>query len=256
MSEQPDGIDDAVSEFGRVQMTVAARTFEVLARRLADLREEERRAAPERAREIAERRDTELEVAVAQVQAVTTEEYWTDPNPATVQESYAVASAWSPYDDRANEARVLIEQRVREKWGMDPEGLMRADFTAQQANEAHRDANGDHGKAEEELERVRQEQVERRRTEDPAEQEASVAREREAREAAGEFYDTAERRDAQAEDLRAQGVSEEAVAAWRGADADQARPAGRINEQAARTMPKARKASGQERGAQAAQRHR
>lgn len=256
MSEQPDGIDDAVSEFGRVQLTVAARTFEVLARRLADLREEERRAAPERAREIAERRDTEREVAVAQVQAVTTEGYWADPNPVAVQESYAVASAWSPYDDRANEARVLIEQRARGKWGLEPEQLMRADFTTQQANQAHRDANGDRGEAEEELERVRQEQAEQRRTEDPAEQEASVAREREAREAAGEFYDTAERRDAQADDLRAQGVSEEAVAAWRGADADQARPAGRINDQAARTMPTARKASGQERGARSTPRHR
>ena len=221
---ESDGIEEGMEGTSRVAATTAARMAAELVReferRVRDRRDEAlRQAAQDRSREQALWEQTR-----AQLTPVMEDRWWDQASPESIAQAYQQARA---FDGRAD-ARPFaerIETQVRERYGVDVDELRQQ--AQQDADEQNAEADKDRAEATRLIA-----DADRAETEQESGQEEQQD--------AHVLYDSAERRDALASDLRGRGVDDDAVEARVTADAGQAVPASEAARGPGRT-PKARK---------------
>lgn len=232
---ESDGIDEAFEGTSRVLATTAARVADQLARELERRTLERRDEALREAARDESRAQALWEQTRAELAPVMEQRWWEQATPQSIAQAYGQARAF----DHRPEARPLVERietEVRDRYGVSIDELREQAETdaAAQAAEADRDRA--------EAQRL---MADADRADSRPENETGRADE--LRQEAADSYDSAERRETLASDLRALGVDEEAVEARVTADVGQGRPAAEAARPSDRPA-KARKTRGRGRG--------
>lgn len=280
MTEEADGIDDAIEGQLRLLLTTAGQIGE----RLGRLREENARRAEaaslQETSELRTRIEAEKRVALADLDRVHHADWWDRAEPHHVANAYETARAWSDEAPEAVRAEHRIREEVRSRYGIDvantgadpaavQAALTRAvtdrsnasverNRAAQEAADAHQltqeanrsdryaqDHRGSAPRAGENVSSGQDRGPEDQQTSDErTEAEREQAHANETHAAAAPMYDSAERREATAADLEARGIDGDLAATRMRSDVSQARPATAATRGAGKKAPKARKATG------------
>lgn len=273
-----DGIDDAIEGQVRLLMMAAGQAGEAIARlREEQLRRAERQSQQE-ARELQSRFEAERAAARIQLADVHRDDYWQQATPEQIAQRYQIARAWEREDPVAEQASRRIESEVHTRYGVDAADLGRDPEAARQAMRLEMD-RAERDRAQAERERVeaqvllnqanrddqRADQGRAAAEHEPDPDDRAVAAEQaeqhqaaaeQNRDVAAAKYDSAERRDATAAELRAKGISESDVDVKMSVDASHGKPATAAVQGGPRNAPKARKKpTGRGQGQQRASRH-
>ncbi|MBT2519099.1 hypothetical protein J7E29_16780 [Streptomyces sp. ISL-90] len=119
MTDQGDGIDEALEGVIRVVLTAAGRVGERLARVREEFAREARARSEKEARELQARYDAERGAARAELRPVHESEWWDRADAATIARAHEVATAWRGQDPDAAAASDRIQAEVRERFGFD-----------------------------------------------------------------------------------------------------------------------------------------
>lgn len=119
MTDQGDGIDEALEGVMRVAVTAAARVGERLARLREEFARDARARSEQQARELQVRYDAERAAARAELRPVHESTWWDRADAASVARAYEVATAWRGQDPNAASAADRIADEVRERYGFD-----------------------------------------------------------------------------------------------------------------------------------------
>ncbi|MFD7008123.1 hypothetical protein [Rhodococcus jostii] len=266
-----DEISNITRETGaifRVGMQAATR----LAEQMARTREAERRRAEQQStqatRELEQRLNSERAAAESQLRAVLDDRWWDRADSGQIADNYQSARAWQNESPAAARAAERIEEEVKRRYGIDPSTAVDRDAV----NRLLREAEARRSREKEEHDNARTDNLtasalmaEADRT-DRAEQEQATLEadgtgtepeptpglvnpspegER-LRDAAHTEWDSAERRDNFADDMRAAGIDAETVAARITADLDEAtHPRNAVATGGPKRAPKARKGRAQ-----------
>lgn len=257
MSEH-DAADHVEDEtVGAVKVAVAAGASAGI--QMARLRQDRARRAQEEsaasARLDAQRREALWLDSRSELQPIMQDQWWDGATPEDIGRAYATATAWEGRDEVAPYAERLREQ-VRSRYGVDLDQV-RPDDVAGELNlrDADRErSTGDQERAEAERLMKEADQAEApEREEQPGESPNRDEKQHDEARAAEQdgrtMYDSAERREALAEDLMGRGVPVDAAEARVRADAGQAAPASDAAREG-RRVPKARKGKGTQAGQQ------
>lgn len=157
MSQDSDGIDEALGGVSQVAMTAAGRLGEQLARELERQAREAQARSEQASRELAGRLRAEREAARASLVPVSTSEWWETASGEDVTKAYTTARAWSELDPEAKQAEERIVREVRERYGIDvshtpdqaamSEAIERAERARNDAGEQRAFAGGDRAEA-------------------------------------------------------------------------------------------------------------
>lgn len=249
----------------RTLLAAAGRLGENIAR----MREEAARRAEaqstQRARELQAQYEQERTMARAQVRPINEPSWWERASADDIAHAYETTAAWKDDDQDLGAAHAKMGEELRDRYGIDVNDL-RADPQRVADVLREREAAGGvadgHGSTQDErreadtllnaADRHDRAAEDTRRSEGQPQQ-TGVEDERtsadEDRSAGASAWDSAERRDAHAEQMAAQGVEPDAVQAQYGADVSNAKhPRGAVTP--GRAPAKARKASTQSVGAQ------
>lgn len=250
MADESDGISEALEGQIRVAVTAAGRVGEIVAR----MREEAARRAEaesvQRAREFASRLDAERQSARVELSAVYRGEWWDNATPEQIGTTLATARAWRDEDPEAERAEAHMRDELRTRYGVDvdeaggdPQAVQAAVdaelFRRQSETERRRGAaeeaeaallmtEADRADRQSDAAAQRAENAPEVSEERAAADAAAMSYDREAeatRAEAGYRYDSAERRENDANELEAKGIDRETVAAKMHADVGNARPA-------------------------------
>lgn len=240
MSES-DGIEESIDGTTRVAMTVAARTAADLAREFERRRKDARDRDVRQAREDATRTEALWQQTRAELAPVMQERWWEQARPADIAHAYEQARAYDSEDARAYRDRIRDE--VRDRYGVDVDDLAREGGSDEhrERDEAERD------RAEASRLTTEADQADRAAegAHDGPEAEQEHDRATTALEDASTIYDSAERREAMAEEMRSRGVDRDVVEARVAADTGQAAPARDAVKSPAKRTPPARRNRGQ-----------
>lgn len=267
MSEESDGIREALGHTLRIAVSAAGMLGEQLARlRVRQLRQARERSEHE-ARQLQMRWAGECEAARAAWSVVYQGQWWDHADVEQVAEVYCTARAWAEVDPDAHRAVERIREEVRTRHGIDLDApgadpvavsqhlaraqVLRAEAEAQRhlAAEEADDAVllATEGDQEASIVEAAVQAVEHEP--DPADRaEARVqvarhqARSDGAREDECQVYDSAQRREALAQDLECRGVDAEVVATRHRVDVSQGKPATEATQVVRGKSPVARKA--------------
>ncbi|WP_072713696.1 hypothetical protein [Rhodococcus rhodnii] len=232
-------------EFGTI-MRVGVQAATRLAERAARSREVQRRHAQDASE--ANRRSLEAAFTAERAHAETTlsrihhDQWWDRTGPGAIADHYHLARSWENESSAAHAAAREMEQRLRQRYGIDA-----TERDHREINALLRSAQDDIAQAAQEDQQAARnnltasqlmEHAERAdRGEAPAEAEQH-------RERADSEWDSAERREAFAREMRAAGIDDQTTAARLQADLDQAtHPAAAVAGGGPRRAPKARKGS-------------
>jgi len=273
MSEESDGVSEEFEGHLRVLMTAASQGAEQIARARQESMRRAEAEGERSAREMQSRLDAERSAAVAEIKEGHRAEWWASATPEQVGRLYETAHAWSGEDAQARRIEERVQQEVMDRWGVDVRdaggdpaavrNLLHLELErAERARDMSHEERGRQREDEAEAHRLQNEAQEAERSGDEAEQTAhdpdaeiraaAQAERAEAQEAAAASmedssyaYDSAERREAMAEDLRSRGIDSEVVASRMRADTSQARPATEATRGADQPRaPKAKRRSG------------
>lgn len=254
MAEEADGIDEALEGQLRVLVTAAGQVAERLARSREEALRRAEASSEQEARELRSRLEAERRAAQAELSVVHRAEWWDRATPEQIGHAYQVATAWAQEDPDALHAGQRIRDEVRTRYGIDvndagadPEAVrqrIQIELDRAAADQAAADTERTRAAAENaEAHRLLVHSSQEETRADPARAAAEfepdpTERERAAQEAAISdtgagwardagliAYDSAERREATARDLEANGVDRELVATRMHADVSQAKPA-------------------------------
>ena len=244
MSES-DGIEDVFEHHLQVAVQGAARMGEMIAYQRAGQARQAEATSVQEARELHARRAAEWQAARADLAATTRDEWWDRATVEDIAHHYQTATAWAPVEAEAGRYRDSMRDQIRQRWGVDVEGVVDETAVARRIkDELDRQAEIERTRANAEVAEAaalmeHAERVDRAAEErdDRSQQEADQLRDD-----AGLVYDSAERRDALAEELRRKGVDGKAVEARVTADIGNARPASdAFKAKAPRRAPRALK---------------
>lgn len=254
MDHSSDGIDEAFEGALRVMLTAAGRAGEQLARDRERAARDAQAASQQRAAELSNRITAEREAAKASLSTVYREAWWLTASPEDIARQYQTSTAWADVEPEAVRAEQHIASELRRRYGVDLDSRAGDPGAVRDAMHQAERARDDAGRAEaggrrdlaEGAQLIAQADAADRR----AEQEAlgldspdRGAEVEELEQRAEVAYDSAERRQAMAEELR--GVASQAeVAARVRADVSQALPAAEATRGAGRRPAKARRARG------------
>lgn len=269
MAEETDGIEEALEGQIRVAVTAAGMIGESIARAREQQQRQAQAASEQQARALETRLTAERQAARAELASVHQSEWWSRATPEQIGHAYGTAHSWAREDPDAARAEQRIAGELRGRYGIDPANtgadpaavraaVARAEQDRARGAGERSDAAADQATAAVLL--AQAEQQDRRGQEarqaaghepDPTER-AGAAAEAAGRGVASEglrdagqaLYDSAERRDASARDLEAQGMSQEAVVAKMCADVSQAKPATEAVKGPGPKSAKARKSRG------------
>jgi len=240
MSEH-DEMTHAGREFGqlfRMGLQVAARLGEQMARAREQSQRDAQARSDQAAREATQRLTAERTAAEAQLRPVLGERWWDDRKPEQIADSYQQARAWRDHSPLAAQAADRIRDEVQTRYGIDVfnPGVdpRQIDKLLRDAEKAKSNSTDEQGRAAQdrltasglmaEADRLDRDQEDRERDGlDRDSTEPPTVTAEELRDRASAEYDSAERRDGLAEDLKADGVDTETVATRLSADLDQAK---------------------------------
>lgn len=250
MAEETDGIEEALEGQIRVAVTAAGLVGESIARAREQQQRQAQAVSEQQARGLETRLTAERQTARAELASVHQPEWWGRATPEQIGHAYGTAHTWAREDPEAARAEQRIAGELRSRYGIDsantgahPAAVRAAVARAEQdrAGGAGERTGAAVDQATAAVLLTQAEQQDRRAAEarqaaghepDPIERAEATAEAADRgvtfeglRDAGQALYDSAERRDASARDLEAQGVSQEAVAAKMCADVSQAKPA-------------------------------
>ena len=275
MADESDGVEEAFEGQLRVLLTTAAQTAERFTMARERALERARRESEREAAELRTRFEAERLAARAELASIHRPEWWDRATPQQIGDTYQLANAWAREDGDAQRAKDTLSAELRNRYGIDTATLDR-DAAALRA--AVEEAEQQRVASDAERRRAQQDSAEAvslTQEADAAEADAAEARaaaefepdpferadaERMAkshedraaqlREEAVPAYDSAERREATARELEANGLSRDAVATKMRADVSQAAPATEATRTGGARSPKARSSRGQGTGRQ------
>ncbi|WP_285040041.1 hypothetical protein [Plantibacter sp. lyk4-40-MEA-4] len=267
MADESDGISEAFEGQLRVAVTAAGRVGEILARQREEAARRAQAESQQRARELASRFEAERQSARVELSGVYRSEWWDRATPEQIGTTLATARAWGNEDPEAVRAEAHMRDELRTRYGVDvaqaggdPQAVQAAvdaELLRRQSETERQRGTGEEAEAAllmREADRAdRQADAADARAENAPEgsEERSQAREEaqsheraaeSARAEAGPKYDSAERREADANKLEARGIDREAVAAKMSADVGNAKPATEAVKGAPATAAKAKPA--------------
>jgi hypothetical protein len=151
MSDQGDGVNEAVGAALRVALTVAGRVAEQMARQREQSARAAQAASEQEARELQARMDAERSAARAALAPVAQGEWWDRAQSDEVAKAWETANAWSAVDPDAAAAVDRISSELRDRYDVDvdalrPDEAAVRDAVARRA-EALREAAGQRGHA-------------------------------------------------------------------------------------------------------------
>ncbi len=251
-----DDIEGAIEGTLRTMVAAAGRMGERLARVREDAARRAEAQDTQRAREYQAQLEQERATARAQLRPVNEPVWWDRANANDIASAYETASAWQGEDLTIADAAAKMRDELRERYGIDTdnigadpaqvaEALRQREAQLDLAADSHDDAQQDRHEA---SSLVRDADAHDRAAQDArdAERGQHEVGQRSAAHAdrtdADHEWDSAERRDAHAQNLAAAGVAPEAIQAQYGADVSNARHP-RAAVSSTRTPTKARKAS-------------
>ncbi len=249
MADESDGIEEAFDGQLRIAVTAAGRIGEALARAREDGARRAQAQSEQEARELSSRFEAEKRAARVELGSVYRSDWWDRATPEQIGGVLTTARAWGSEDPEAERAEGRIRDELRTRYGVDVNNTGADPAAVQAAVEAERLRR----QSETERQRSATEQAEAvalSRQADEADRAAEAARtsadvapdegereqaqvqaEREqnradvTREKAEPLYDSAERRERDADKLEQRGVGKEAVSAKMAADVSQGKPA-------------------------------
>lgn len=274
MVDESDGIEEAFEGQLRVALTAAGQIGE----RFARAREESLRRAQaqseQEARELQARIAAERGASRVELAQVHRPEWWDKAEPQDVGRAYQLARAWADSDPEAVRAEQRIKDEVRNRYGVDVDtangdpaqvqaAVARAEQLQREQQEQRAHAAADAADAQSLMTDAERADQAAERARDAAEHEPDPAERGQAaadaathettadrlRNDAAPAYDSAERREALASDLKGRGLAEEHVATRLRADVSYGMPATEATRSTSSKAPKARKNRGS-RGAQ------
>jgi len=248
MSES-DGIEDVFEHHLQVAVQGAARMGEMIAYQRAGQARQAEASSVQEARELQARRAAEWQAARADLAAVTRAEWWDRATVEDIAHTYQTATAWAPVEAEAGRYRDGMREQIRTRYGVDVEGTVDEAAVARRIkDELDRQAEIERTRANAEIAEAAALMEHAERVDRAAEERDDRSQQVEAdqlRDDAGQVYDSAERRDALAEELRRKGVDSEAVEARVTADVGNAKPAAEaVRKRVPRGAPRAGKGRG------------
>lgn len=250
MADESDGISEAFEGQLRVAVTAAGRVGEIVARQREDAARRADAASQQEARELTSRLNAERQSARTEYGQVHRSDWWERATPEQIGTTLATARAWGNEDPEAVRAEGRMRDELRTRYGIDvdqaggdPQAVQaavdaellrrqsdterqrgtgdeaEAALLMRQADEADRRADAANDRAENAPEGS-EERTEARDEARGHEQTAEAARAD-----AAPKYDSAERRENDANNLEAKGIDKEAVHARMAADVGNAKPA-------------------------------
>ncbi|MDU0328531.1 hypothetical protein RWH43_17360 [Microbacterium sp. KSW2-21] len=250
MADESDGISEAFEGQLRVAVTAASRVGEIIARQREEAARRAQAESQQQARELASRFAAERQSARAQLSGVYRTDWWERATPEQIGTTLATARAWGNEDPEAVRAEAHMRDELRTRYGLDfaqaggdPQAVQAAvdaELLRRQSETERQRGTGEEAEAAllmREADRAdRQTESADQRAENAPEgsDERTQAREEAqlhertaatARPEAGPKYDSPERRENDANQLKAKGIDKEAVAAKMSADAGNAKPA-------------------------------
>lgn len=249
MADESDGIEEAFDGQLRIAVTAAGRIGEALARAREDAARRAQAQSEQEARELLSRFEAEKRAARVELGSVFRSDWWDRATPEQIGGALITARAWGSEDPEAVRAEGRIRDELRTRYGVDvnntgadpaavqaaveAEQLRRQSDTerqrsateqaeavalSRQADEADRAAEAARTSVD-----VAPDEGEREQAQVRAEREQNRAAA--TREKAEPLYDSAERRERDADKLEQRGVGKEAVSAKMAADVSQGKPA-------------------------------
>lgn len=264
MADESDGIEEAFDGQLRIAVTAAGRIGEALARAREDAARRAQAQSEQEARELSSRFEAEKRAARVELGSVYRSDWWDRATPEQIGGALTTARAWGSEDPEAVRVEGRIRDELRTRYGVDvnntgadpaavqaaveAEQLRRQSDTerqrsateqaeavalSRQADEADRAAEAARTSAD-----VAPDEGEREQAQVQAEREQNRADA--TRETVEPLYDSAERRERDADKLEQRGVGKEAVSAKMAADVSQAKPATEAVKAQQRQSAKAR----------------
>jgi len=228
MSES-DGIEDVFEHHLQVAVQGAARMGEMIAYQRAGQARQAEAGSVQEARELQARRAAEWQATRADLAATTRPDWWDRATVEDIAHIYQTATAWAPVEAEAGRYRDTMREQIRTRYGVDVDGAVDETAVARRIkDELDRQAEIERTRANAEVAEAAALMEHADRVDRAAEERDDRAQQAEAerlRDDAGLVYDSAERRDALAEELRRKGVDGEAVEARITADVGHAKPA-------------------------------
>lgn len=228
MSES-DGIEDVFEHHLQVAVQGAARMGEMIAYQRAGQARQAEATSVQEARELHARRAAEWQAARTDLAAVSRAEWWDRATVEDITNAYQTALAWAPVEAEAGRYRDTMREQIRTRYGVDVGGSVDETAVARRIkDELDRQAEIERTRANTEIAEAAALMEHADRVDRAAEERDDRAQQHEAehlRDESGMVYDSAERRDALAEELRGKGVDGQAVEARVTADIGNAKPA-------------------------------
>ncbi|SDO93527.1 hypothetical protein SAMN04487788_1409 [Microbacterium testaceum StLB037] len=246
MADESDGISEAFEGQLRVAVTAAGRVGEIVARQREEAARRAQAESQQQARELASRLAAERQSARVELSGVYRNDWWERATPEQIGTTLATARAWGNEDPEAVRAEAHMRDELRTRYGVDvaqaggdPQAVQAAvdaELLRRQSETERQRGTGDEAEAAllmREADRAdRQAEAADERAENAPEgsEERIQAQLHEraagsARAEAGPKYDSAQRRESDANQLKAKGIDKEAVAAKMHADVGNAKPA-------------------------------
>lgn len=246
MSES-DGIEDVFEHHLQVAVQGAARMGEMIAYQRAGQARQAEATSVQEARELHARRAAEWQTARADLAATTRAEWWDRATVEDIAHHYQTATAWAPVEAEAGRYRDTMREQLRARYGVDVDGAVDEAAVARRIkDELDRQAEIERTRANQEITEAAALMEHADRVDRAAQEHDDRAQHLEAdqlRDDSGAVYDSAERRDALAEELRRKGVDGKAVGARVTADIGNAKlPAEAVRMKAPRRTSRAAKA--------------
>ncbi|NCC94302.1 MAG: hypothetical protein EOM10_13635 [Opitutae bacterium] len=181
------------------------------------------------ARDLHARRAAEWQAARADLAATTRTEWWDRATVEDIAHTYQTATAWAPVEAEAGRYRDTMRDQIRTRYGVDVDGAVDDAAVARRIkDELDRQAEMERTRANAEVVEAAALMEHADRVDRAAEERDNRAQQVEAehlRDDAGLVYDSAERREALAAELRRKGVDGKAIEARVTADVGNAKPA-------------------------------
>ncbi len=250
MADESDGISEAFEGQLRVAVTAAGRVGEIIARQREEAARRAQAESQQQARELASRFAAERQSARVGLSGVYRNDWWERATPEQIGTTLATARAWGNEDPEAVRAEAHMRDELRTRYGVDvaqaggdPQAVQAAvdaELLRRQSDTERQRGTGEVAEAAllmREADRAdRQAEAADQRAENAFDgsEERTQAREEaqtheraaeSARAEAGPKYDSAQRRENDANQLEAKGIDKEAVAAKMYADVGNAKPA-------------------------------
>lgn len=132
---ESDGVSESVGGSMRTALMIAGQVGQQAANLIRQRLEEQQRVSEQRAREMQARYDAERAAARAQVAVVHRPEWWERARAEQVGQVWETATAWRDQDPDIDRAARVMEEQVRERYGLDAD-LMARGLRDYQNNEA------------------------------------------------------------------------------------------------------------------------